>query len=128
MASRGRPAVRRIGGMGNVALRTAGLTERYGRVVALDGLDLEVGTGEAARRDLGDLRPGRPGPRPAGGPLLPARGNPVATRYPPLSPASPGSKPTAAGNFDTHICSWATLASLALVVLNRRPAVMSMAG
>ena len=32
--------------MGNVALRAAGLTKRYGRVVALDGLDLEVGTGE----------------------------------------------------------------------------------
>jgi ABC-type branched-subunit amino acid transport system ATPase component len=32
--------------MGNVALRTAGLTKRYGRVVALAGLDLEVGTGE----------------------------------------------------------------------------------
>jgi len=32
--------------MGNEALRAAGLTKRYGRVVALDGLDLEVGTGE----------------------------------------------------------------------------------
>src|SRR5439155_27247546 len=78
-------------------------------------------------------RPDRDGPRPAGGPLLPARGNPVATRcplprYPPLSLASCGSKPTAAGYFDTHICSCATLASLALVVLNRRPAVMSMVG
>ena len=32
--------------MGTVALRAAGLTKRYGRVVALDGLDLEVGAGE----------------------------------------------------------------------------------
>jgi ABC-2 type transport system ATP-binding protein len=32
--------------MGTVALRAVGLTKRYGRVVALDGLDLEVGTGE----------------------------------------------------------------------------------
>jgi ABC-type branched-subunit amino acid transport system ATPase component len=32
--------------MSKVALRAAGLTKRYGRMVALDGLDLEVGTGE----------------------------------------------------------------------------------
>jgi ABC-2 type transport system ATP-binding protein len=32
--------------MGTVALRAAGLTKRYGRVVALDGLDLEVRAGE----------------------------------------------------------------------------------
>jgi ABC-2 type transport system ATP-binding protein len=32
--------------MGTVALRAVGLTKRYGRVVALDGLDLEVGSGE----------------------------------------------------------------------------------
>jgi ABC-2 type transport system ATP-binding protein len=32
--------------MSNVGLRTAGLTKLYGRVVALDGLDLEVGVGE----------------------------------------------------------------------------------
>src|SRR6202046_4606614 len=32
--------------MGTVALRAVGLTKRYGRVVALDGLDLEVGAGE----------------------------------------------------------------------------------
>ncbi len=32
--------------MGKVALRAVGLTKRYGRVVALDGLDLEVGDGE----------------------------------------------------------------------------------
>jgi ABC-2 type transport system ATP-binding protein len=31
---------------GDVALRAVGLTKRYGRVVALDGLDLEVRTGE----------------------------------------------------------------------------------
>ena len=31
---------------GDVALRAAGLTKRYGSVVALDGLDLEVGVGE----------------------------------------------------------------------------------
>jgi ABC-2 type transport system ATP-binding protein len=30
----------------NLAVRAAGLTKRYGRVVALDGLDLEVGAGE----------------------------------------------------------------------------------
>jgi len=30
----------------DVVLRTAGLTKRYGRVVALDGLNLEVGAGE----------------------------------------------------------------------------------
>ena len=48
--------------------------------------------------------------------------------YPPLSLASCGLKPTAAGNFDTQTCSWATLASLALVVLNRRPWTMSMVG
>src|SRR5579875_265725 len=30
----------------NLALRAVGLTKRYGRVVALDGLDLEVGAGE----------------------------------------------------------------------------------
>jgi ABC-2 type transport system ATP-binding protein len=29
-----------------VAVRTAGLTKRYGHTVALDGLDLEIGTGE----------------------------------------------------------------------------------
>jgi polyether ionophore transport system ATP-binding protein len=32
--------------MGTVALSAVGLTKRYGRVVALDGLDLEVRTGE----------------------------------------------------------------------------------
>jgi ABC-2 type transport system ATP-binding protein len=32
--------------MGEVALSAAGLTKRYGRAVALDGLDLEVRTGE----------------------------------------------------------------------------------
>jgi len=32
--------------MGEAALSTVGLTKRYGRVVALDGLDLEVRTGE----------------------------------------------------------------------------------
>ncbi len=32
--------------MGKAALRAAGLTKRYGRAVALDGLDLEVGVGE----------------------------------------------------------------------------------
>ena len=32
--------------MGEVALSAVGLTKRYGRVVALDGLDLEVRTGE----------------------------------------------------------------------------------
>jgi len=32
--------------MGTVALSTVGLTKRYGRAVALDGLDLEVRTGE----------------------------------------------------------------------------------
>jgi polyether ionophore transport system ATP-binding protein len=32
--------------MSKVALRVAGLTKRYGRAVALDGLDLEVGVGE----------------------------------------------------------------------------------
>jgi ABC-2 type transport system ATP-binding protein len=32
--------------MGTVALRAAGLIKRYGRAVALDGLDLEVGVGE----------------------------------------------------------------------------------
>src|SRR5215471_17530031 len=32
--------------MGEAALSTVGLTKRYGRVVALDGLDLEVCTGE----------------------------------------------------------------------------------
>src|SRR5215831_486953 len=32
--------------MGDVALSAAALTKRYGRVVALDGLDLEVRTGE----------------------------------------------------------------------------------
>jgi len=32
--------------MGTVALSTVGLTKRYGRVAALDGLDLEVRTGE----------------------------------------------------------------------------------
>src|SRR5215472_18393204 len=31
---------------GDVVLRAVGLTKRFGRVVALDGLDLEVGTGE----------------------------------------------------------------------------------
>jgi len=31
---------------GDVALRAIGLTKRFGRVVALDGLDLEVGAGE----------------------------------------------------------------------------------
>jgi ABC-2 type transport system ATP-binding protein len=31
---------------GDVVLRAAGLTKRFGRVVALDGLDLEVGAGE----------------------------------------------------------------------------------
>lgn len=30
----------------DVVLRTAGLTKRFGRVVALDGLDLEVSAGE----------------------------------------------------------------------------------
>src|SRR5215472_16967989 len=30
----------------DVALRAAGLTKRFGRVAALDGLDLEVGAGE----------------------------------------------------------------------------------
>ena len=30
----------------DVVLRTAGLTKRYGRVIALDGLNLEVGVGE----------------------------------------------------------------------------------
>jgi polyether ionophore transport system ATP-binding protein len=34
------------GGMGTVALSAVGLTKRYGRAVALDGLDLEVRTGE----------------------------------------------------------------------------------
>jgi ABC-2 type transport system ATP-binding protein len=33
-------------GRTDVVLRAAGLTKRYGRVVALDGLDLEVGAGE----------------------------------------------------------------------------------
>src|SRR5690242_6904449 len=32
--------------MGEVALSAVGLTKRYGRAVALDGLDLEVRTGE----------------------------------------------------------------------------------
>ena len=40
MKPRGRPA------RGDVALRAVGLTKRFGRVVALDGLDLEVGAGE----------------------------------------------------------------------------------
>jgi ATPase subunit of ABC transporter with duplicated ATPase domains len=31
---------------GQVALRTAGLTKRYGRAVVIDGLDLKVGGGE----------------------------------------------------------------------------------
>jgi ABC-type phosphate transport system ATPase subunit len=31
---------------GAVAIRAVGLTKRYGRVVALDGLDLEVAAGE----------------------------------------------------------------------------------
>ena len=31
---------------GDVVLRAVGLTKRFGRVVALDGLDLEVGAGE----------------------------------------------------------------------------------
>jgi len=30
----------------SLVLRAVGLTKRYGRVVALDGLDLEVGAGE----------------------------------------------------------------------------------
>ena len=44
----GRPLTgwRYNGGMGTVALSTVGLTKRYGRAVALDGLDLEVRTGE----------------------------------------------------------------------------------
>src|SRR5260370_6292669 len=40
------PAARYNDGMSNVAIRAAGLTKRYGRVVALDGLDLDVGAGE----------------------------------------------------------------------------------
>jgi ABC-2 type transport system ATP-binding protein len=35
-----------VGAARPAAIRAAGLTKRYGRVVALDGLDLEVGTGE----------------------------------------------------------------------------------
>jgi hypothetical protein len=48
--------------MGAMALSAVGLTKRYGRMVALDGLDLEVRTGEvhafrAERRRQDDDHP-----------------------------------------------------------------------
>jgi ABC-2 type transport system ATP-binding protein len=46
--------------MGVAAIRTSGLTKRYGKVVALDHLDLEVSQGEV----IGYLGPNGPVKRP----------------------------------------------------------------
>ena len=87
----------------STAIAATGLTKSFGRVRALDGLDLEVRTGEVH----GFLGPNGAGKsttirvllgllRADGGQASAARGRPVARRRPPSTAGSPTCRATSA--------------------------------